>query len=938
MNTPNIEKIIETLQKLPSKLAGLDSLDVTAIEQNRPLVKQLFDQLEEPMVTPLFRSKTLESYYKDRGFGFMLRTFRGYHSYRCIQMLFSGAKPLKGYNIPINAMCSRLKQDIANNNNNKHVLSTATICPNVKQCSGSTKPFPYGDKTDGTDIKFACTDDDKCDVEKALPMMSALLWYKISDFIAHSLCHNSQSEFTKSALTRKLDNIKTMSTLMMAYTSTLHWKDFFQRAAQTRAYANLNQAMSLVNERTASIEFASFACIELKAEDMCTVGDIYKLYGSLLKLKKDSLSPGLTKNLRLFAKVDHNKMLMLKKNALKHLELLGNIRSVDENLRTSVKGISNYFHGLARFDEGIANADVTFISDKLQEFKKQSDEMSKKVQKDMKNAMAAMTSIQMAQLIEEALILKLKIAEHTNPLKVIFGGVEAGDIYEQIAEVARATQEITHGLALRTSLIDVVRDSADLARDFQDNAYQISSMHAIVKAIEANKVEEIGYDADKFIKAYSDYTPKVDQARLAKNDALWAAFKGSACDLLTSGQGVSAAVGQGVVGGMLLCETLEGTLAEFSSLRENIFDFQFDLVDALAAVVRGNVAKKLSESIDVSNDVLESSKLMLGFFIIQHRLQSEAALYCNKLEYRNLGKRLDDCSPESGFYTEENLDNIIAFDTKRISYFEEEKFVYIPTRPQFNGDTGFINLPSLAEGNPVTFRLPKNREWLRKYNWLGRGDTLAPFVESLKLYLPLKRYKRKKKTRRATKTRIQLISIAGSLISDTSDVVYNIPLEHSNFLTIYYQGHTSSQCSNGKEIQNPYSLCNNLPKLCDTITRVPQESLMPTILSTWKLSYTMESGHKDVQWKAPNPATNLLIVAKVKLRYLPDHGGKRHVTGFRDKPAFRCCEGNTYRPNWYDDACVACLQKPASPTNSKSNLRGYYCEKGKEKVVGKLGG
>lgn len=318
-------------------------------------------------------------------------------------------------------------------------------------------------------------------------------------------------------------------------------------------------------------------------------------------------------------------------------------------------------------------------------------------------------------------------------------------------------------------------------------------------------------------------TYKVDQARLAKNDALWAAFKGSTCDLLTSAQGVSAAVGQGVVGGMLLCEKLEGTLAEFSSLRENIFDFQFDLVDALAAVVRGNVAKKLSESIDVSNDVLESSKLMLGLFIIQHRLQSEAALYCNKLEYRNLGKRLDDCSPESGFYTEENLDNIIAFDAKRISYFEEEKFVYIPTRPQFNGDTGFINLPSLAEGHLVTFRLPKNREWLRKYNWLGRGDTLAPFVESFKLYLPLKRYKRKKKTRRATKTRIHLISIAGSLISDTSDVVYNIPLEHSNFLTIYYQDHTSSQCSNGKEIQNPYSLCNNLPKLCDTITRVPKK-------------------------------------------------------------------------------------------------------------------
>ena len=201
--------------------------------------------------------------------------------------------------------------------------------------------------------------------------------------------------------------------------------------------------------------------------------------------------------------------------------------------------------------------------------------------------------------------------------------------------MARAAQELTHGVALRTSLVNVIKDSADLAKDFKDNANQISSMQILVKAIDANKVDEIGYDADKFIKAYSDYTPKVNRARLAKNDALWAAtFKSETCDLLFGAQGAGAALGQGVVGGMLLCEKLEGTLAEFSALRENVFDFQFDLVDSLAAVIRGNVGKKLSTSIDVLNDGLESSKLMLGFFITQHRLQHEAAVYCDKVEYR----------------------------------------------------------------------------------------------------------------------------------------------------------------------------------------------------------------------------------------------------------------------------------------------------------------
>ena len=936
ITTPNMENVIATLQKVSSQINGLDNLNINTVEKEPTLVKKLFDQAEEPMVKTLFRSNTLESHYKERGLGFMLKTFRGYHSLRCIQAIISGQKLGEGYDIPIEAMCSRLKEDIIEETTD-HVLSTAKICQSVKQCSGSTTPFPYGDNTDGTDIKVACTEDNKCDVGKALPLMSALLWYKISNFMARSLCHNSLPEFKKSSLTTKYEEIKTMATLMVSYTRTLHWNGFFREAASQRAYSNLETAMSLINKRITSMEFTSLACIKLEATDMCTLGDIYKLYGSLLKLKKNILSPGMTKNLRQFTKVDHSKMLQLKTSALKHLNLLGEIRSVDENLQASVKGISKYFYGLAKFDEDIAKADVTFISDKLSEFRKKSDEISKKVEKDIQNAMAAMVTVLAGQLVEESVILSLKIAEHTNPLKVIFGGVEGGDIYEQLAEVARAAQELTHGVALRTSLVNVIKDSADLAKDFKDNANQISSMQTLVKAIEANKVDEIGYDADKFIKAYSDYTPKVNRARLAKNDALWATFKSETCDLLFGAQGAGAALGQGVVGGMLLCERLEGTLAEFSALRENVFDFQFDLVDSLAAVIRGNVGKKLSTSIDVLNDVLESSKLMLGFFITQHRLQHEAAVYCDKIEYRLQGKRLDDCSPSSGFFSKENLDNIISFDLKKISYFEENKFVYLPTKPQFKGDTGFINIPSLAQGNSVTFRIPANRTWLRQYNWLGLQENSAPFVESFKMYLPLKRYGRKKKTSVTTRTSIELTSIAGSMTSDTSDVVYSIPLEHSKFLTVYYLGYRSSQCSDGNEIPNPYSLCKNLPNICDTFTKKPQESLMPTILSTWKLSYTVESGNRKVKWKAPNPATNLLIKARVKLRHYRTK--KSDFKLFEDNLASEevCCKGNTYQPEWYDSTCVPCPQKPDIPTNSKSKLGGYYCEKGKEKVVGKLG-
>lgn len=109
----------------------------------------------------------------------------------------------------------------------------------------------------------------------------------------------------------------------------------------------------------------------------------------------------MTNNLRQFAKVDHYKMLTLKIDTLQYLELLGEIRSVGENLRTSVKGISKYLGGLAKYDEGIAKVDVTFISDKLTEFSQESDEISKKLETDVENAMTAMISILSVKLVEK---------------------------------------------------------------------------------------------------------------------------------------------------------------------------------------------------------------------------------------------------------------------------------------------------------------------------------------------------------------------------------------------------------------------------------------------------------------------------------------------------------------------------------------------------------
>ena len=57
------------------------------------------------------------------------------------------------------------------------------------------------------------------------------------------------------------------------------------------------------------------------------------------------------------------------------------------------------------------------------------------------------------------------------------------------------------------------------------------------------------------------YTPQTDRSSLASNDALWSAYKDATCDLLSTDSGVVSAIPQGICGGTLLCERLEGTLA-----------------------------------------------------------------------------------------------------------------------------------------------------------------------------------------------------------------------------------------------------------------------------------------------------------------------------------------------------------------------------------------
>ena len=126
--------------------------------------------------------------------------------------------------------------------------------------------------------------------------------------------------------------------------------------------------MQIISENEKNFSIASYACREIKAEPGCEVMKFYPTYLLLKKIKEERLQPGNTRDLTLHEYVDHAKIIQLKQEVIKHTELMSAIQQLDSNLEAQVRGIFSYFQGIAKFDQGIANADVVFIRDKLSTF------------------------------------------------------------------------------------------------------------------------------------------------------------------------------------------------------------------------------------------------------------------------------------------------------------------------------------------------------------------------------------------------------------------------------------------------------------------------------------------------------------------------------------------------------------------------------------------
>ena len=297
-----------------------------------------------------------------------------------------------------------------------------------------------------------------------------------------------------------------------------------------------------------------------------------------------------------------------------------------------------------------------------------------------------------------ALDVSFNILRLANPIE-LFWGKGFSSLYEAAVRIFDNQKQLAKGNFLLDSLEDVFSDSVKIMEDFQLNREKFPAMEEIMtlmKNADPPSLTAIKVHSEEFIKLYGAYTPQVSRARLAKNDALWASFKGAACGLHGAVENKVAILATLPSAVKLACENLDGTLAEMATLRENLFDFQFELIDTFARVARGSLGKAGADKDFLYTQLNNNKKsLFLGFFKTQVRVQTEAAAYCNKLEYMNQGHRVSACKPRSGLLSKADFDELVAYNSD-ISYHLEERFVYVPKTSQFAGDTGFIDMKRLA--------------------------------------------------------------------------------------------------------------------------------------------------------------------------------------------------------------------------------------------------
>ena len=477
--------------------------------------------------------------------------------------------------------------------------------------------------------------------------------------------------------------------------------------------------------------------------------------------------------------------------------------------------LRDYFTKVSSFDSEIARADTVFITGKLDEFKNTATELQKKLEYDT------------SKLQEEGTIIK-SIDATFKWLKAIGSGISAimgamvgdvdgfADTADRIDDAARTTLEAVKGGAIRKQITIATDMFRIIGEGFQRNRVHLDNTKKIVTKLEAEETssDEFKNIREGFLKSYNDYTPQVSEAQIAELDAAWNAVVDNLETLIDSVETKEAIAGATYIFVENHLFKLKIAVPQLTQTLSNRFDYQFELMDSLTAVVRAytsmHAAKDLEQGFqDLERQLAESAEAQLAleqmalstYVISQFHLLLILSQYCNYVTYVNAGIESYQCTNALTTMDTNHIDEALSYNPPPCDLVKVD--LKIPTSN--SGRVDSINLNQLNSGEPVAFQIP-NFEWLKLNGQVSsRDEGSALFVKLFEVYLITNDNYRLSKN-----LRVEVTPAGPAPIYPVSgQVKYELrPRSRTHYVFEYKENHRGN-CESEK---NPYLVCSPGPK------------------------------------------------------------------------------------------------------------------------------
>lgn len=594
--------------------------------------------------------------------------------------------------------------------------------------------------------------------------------------------------------------------------------------------------------------------------------------------------------------------------------------AIIKNTNDRFTELKKYFQSMHSFDAKIAQGDLKLIIVNVASLKDTLETVTKQVNHEVNSILETTIGLMLGE------VLYRYSRMYVGFFSWIFGG--GFDLDQQLdnaEELARALKGVNRATSLRTILPKIADKTKEINKQLTENNDKLNKMlKDVIEKVQAaeekkeKKMPDFSEHRDKFLKLYNEYQPTLGTSDIVQLGAFWMELVTEACEIMINENQISTS-------NQIYCVTSKVAIERLTEVYIELYDFQFEMLDALALYMRSQSGMQAAESINTQFEVysapdikIDEEKLdnldavadcSLITYMVQVYINVKA--YCVALQYKNGGEKPNACQ---GFQT--NVPWLTSLD---IPTCDEEYHMILnalPTKPSRTGDTAFVDLAKLYRGEPVTFKIPDS-QWLVDHKWIEKSQqNKAFYVKQFEVYLPTQLGKE-------TRISVEAKTVGGSVIKEKGD---KFLIEPAKSLGFTYSKGPLNTCRQ-QSFTDPYKICRNtktsFDEICPlTVTKTDSTRLYPGIYSKWEI--TLKGfGNQPI----PKVASDFQLAIGLKICLKSPQQSQKKATRrkraalIQKRASIRnCCtdQGQFYW-NMKKEACIEC------PKETKSALDGYYC-------------